>query len=801
MTRGRKRKLLRMASAMLAGVPATLIPAAMAQAQAQPAADTGALEEVTVTAQKRTENLQNVPLSITAINTAKLEELHVGSFDDYAKFLPTLSYQNGGQGGGPGFERAYMRGVASGGDGNHSGPLPSVGTYLDEQPITTIQGALNVHVYDVARVEALAGPQGTLYGASSQAGTIRIITNKPDPKGFKAGYDLQGSLVNHGSGGYVAEGFVNLPLSPTAAIRLVGWSEHDSGFIDNVRGRLTYPTSQVTIDNAARVKQHYNDGDTYGARAALKVDLTDNWTITPGIMGQSESYNGSYGYAASEDLQITRFNPESSRDHWIQAALTLEGKFSNFDVVYAGAYLKRNDETHSDYADYSYFYDKCCGYGSYVTDNAGRFIDPTQYINGKDGYQQQSHELRFSSSPVEGFRYVAGVFLSRAEHAILQRYVINNLATSLSVTGWPNTWWLTDQLRTDRDYAGFGEVTYDFTPKLSATGGVRFFKSKNSLQGFFGFGLTNDFTSGTGEKGCTGPAVVAGSPCTNVNKTVEETGHTQKLNLTYHIDDDRMIYATYSNGFRPGGLNRVGSLPPYIADYLSNYEIGWKTSWDDKRIRFNGAVFVENWQDFQFAFLGPNSVTQIANAGSAQIKGIEGEVTFAPTRAVTLSSGFAYLDAKLTHSYCGQLGPNGKDLEASQCKHGDGSSAVQAPDGAALPVTPKFKANVVVRYGFNLGSFDAHVQGAAVYVGERWPDLRTVQQQILGREAAYTLADVSAGIDGKNFTLELFVNNLLDKRAQLDRWAQCDASVCGMQGTYITPAQPRTIGIKFGQKF
>ena len=165
-------------------------------------------ENVIVTAQKRAENLQDVPVSIQAIGTAALEQLHVIDFDDYVQHLPSVSYQTFG----PGFAQVYMRGVASGGDGNHSGSLPSVGMYLDEQPITTIQGALDVHLYDIARVEALAGPQGTLYGASSQAGTMRIITNKPDASAFSAGYDLEGNTVTDGGTGYLAQGFVNMPL-------------------------------------------------------------------------------------------------------------------------------------------------------------------------------------------------------------------------------------------------------------------------------------------------------------------------------------------------------------------------------------------------------------------------------------------------------------------------------------------------------------------------------------------------------------------------------------------------------------
>ena len=180
----------------------------------------GALAEIIVTAEKRAQNLQNVPLSIQAFDTRELQRLHVTDFNQYVKYLPTVSFQEVE---GPSFEHTYMRGIASGGDGNHSGSLPSVGMYLDEQPVTTIDGNLNIHIYDIQRVESLAGPQGTLYGASSEAGTIRIITNKPDVHKFEAGYDLDGNSVDHGGVGYTAEGFVNLPIADIAAVRLVGW--------------------------------------------------------------------------------------------------------------------------------------------------------------------------------------------------------------------------------------------------------------------------------------------------------------------------------------------------------------------------------------------------------------------------------------------------------------------------------------------------------------------------------------------------------------------------------------------------
>src|SRR5574338_1274642 len=255
MTRSRRRKIARLAdvrrsaarpgnASLLVGIPLAPLLLSPVSASAQQVGASG-LEEIIVTATKREESLQNVALSVQAISTAKLEELHISNYSDYANFLPTLSTQNGGQAGGSGFQRSFMRGIASGETANHSGQQPSVGTYLDEQPITMISGAADVHIYDIARVEALAGPQGTLFGASSQAGTIRIITNKPDPRKFEAGYDLEFNSIRDGDQGYTAEGFVNIPISDKAAVRLVGFYDQTAGFVDNVHGTVTYPASGI----------------------------------------------------------------------------------------------------------------------------------------------------------------------------------------------------------------------------------------------------------------------------------------------------------------------------------------------------------------------------------------------------------------------------------------------------------------------------------------------------------------------------------------------------------------------------
>lgn len=319
---------------------------------------TPSLETITVTSQKRTENAQDVPISLNVIGAQQLDELQVNDFEDFAKLLPSVSITPNG----PGFGQVYMRGVASGGDGNHSGPLPSVGIYLDEQPITTIQGALDLHVYDIERIEALSGPQGTLYGASSEAGTLRLITCKPDTAGFSAGYGLEVNAIDGGGMGHVAEGFVNIPVSDNTAIRLVGWQKKDAGWIDNVYGERTYPTSGITQNNADRVEDNYNDVDTVGARLALKIDLNDNWTITPTVMGQRQRVNGNFAYddTIGED-KISHAYPERGEDRWAQAALTVQGKIGNFDLTYAFAHLKRDVDTDTDYSDYGFWYDTLFG--------------------------------------------------------------------------------------------------------------------------------------------------------------------------------------------------------------------------------------------------------------------------------------------------------------------------------------------------------------------------------------------------------------------------------------------------------
>ncbi len=788
---------------------------------------TATLETVTVTAQKRAEDLQKVPISIQAISSETLEQHQVSNFQDYVKLLPSVTFGTAGGGvfSGPGFLQVYMRGVASGGDGNHSGPQPSVGVYLDEQPITTITGALDVHMYDIARVEALAGPQGTLYGASSQAGTLRIITNKPDASAFAASAAAEVSVIEEGGLGHVLEGMVNVPIAKNAAVRVVGWNRHDAGYVDNRPGTRFFPAAGITQNNDILARDNYNEANATGARAALKWDITDEWTITPSIMGQRQTATGSTGWDPSVgELQVNHAYPESSRDVWNQAALTVQGKIGNFDITYAFGHLNRNVESEADYSDYGFWYDTLADY-TFVDDN-GNFVNPSQYIQAKDAYRMTSHELRVASPGDNRLRFVGGLFWQQNKHDIEQRYRIDNLAADSEVGGWPDTIWLTEQDRQDKDEAVFGELTFDITDAWHVTAGGRWFRARNSLKGYygFGFGYSDGGDPPYGEGACVAQygadrsnwVPYEGAPCLVNDREVRESGSLGRFNVTWDISDTKLVYGTYSEGYRPGGINRRGTVPPYVSDYLKNYELGWKTMWLDKRLAWNGAVFRQNWDNFQFSYLGANGLTEIRNAGAARIDGLEMELQWAMTYNFMLTGGVAWYDAKLSEDYCGYGDVAGNPI--SVCPVGSiipvtgeiNTIGPQAVKGDRLPITPRFKGNLTGRYTWDVGEYEAYAQAAVFHVGDRTVDLRDLERGILGDPSinytpyqhldAYTTLDVSAGFQRGAWKLDFFVRNATNELGDLTHFAECNIGTCGGQ-PYTVSTPPRTFGVRWSRDF
>jgi iron complex outermembrane recepter protein len=810
MTRSRKRKLAR-ARAKWMGMPlASAMLASSGMAAATTDTDQGTLEEVVVTAQKRAEDLQKVPISLQVLSGETLQEHQVSNFDDYAKFLPSVTFQSLG----PGQSQIYFRGIASGKDGLHAGSLPATGVYLDEIPVTTIGNTLDIHTYDIARVEALAGPQGTLYGASSLSGTLRIITNKPDPSKFSAGYDVKADKFGKGNGGGAVEGFVNIPLTDTMAIRLVGFYDHEGGYINNVysqdtigfgyagnpdKGIPPVADTPITYNNGSAVRARQNPVDTYGGRAALKIDLNDNWTIMPQLIAQGQQAQGDFSFQPTKgDLNAVDYQLQNNQDRWYQSALTVEGKVANFDIVYSGGWFERKVDNTVDYSGYTIGYDVAAhlpgataNYDRFFTP-AGTLVDPFQYTANHNKYTKMSHEFRVSSPQDFRFRATAGLFYQRQTDNIRAEFRDDNLPLAYAVDGSPDILYLSQQIRVDRDYAAFTEMNFDLTSQFKLTAGIRKFYVNNTLFGFFGFNGGN-----SGEGSCN-PKVSAATivpyywPCINTDHKVVENGETHKVSLTYQIDSDRMVYATYSTGFRPGGNNRRVGVAPYGSDTITNIEGGWKTSWLDNRLRFNGAMFFERWKGVQLSVTGANGITSIVNVGNAAVKGIESEVSWLPIDSLTLSASATYVNARTTQNFCDV------DQTTEQITHDCANP--NAPAGTQLPVTPKLKANGTARYKFMVADYESFVQGSVVHQGSSTSQLDVGLNALMGDLPHFTTFDFSTGTGMHDWKVEAYIENAFDKRGELGRTNQCAAAYC-YSNYRDYPIKPMNFGIKFGEKF
>jgi outer membrane receptor protein involved in Fe transport len=784
-----------------------------AQAQSPTPPKTNAVEEVVVTASKRSEKLQKVPISIELLDTKALERLHVNSMQDYLKFLPSLTMNSAA----PDATTLYIRGIASGSEGNHSGPLPTVGSYLDELPITTIGGTLDVHIYDINHVEVLPGPQGTLYGASSEAGTVRITTNQPKIGKFEAGYDIQGNSVDHGGLGGVAEGFVNIPVNDHVAIRLVGFDEHDAGFIDNVPGTRSFDinnfdgtyTHTGTINNNAFVKNNFNPVDTFGGRALARIELNEDWSITPSVVYQDLRDSGTFGFVPSDgDLKVQRFQPDTDHDRWVQSGATIQGKIGNFDLTYAGGFFVRDDVAKSDYSDYSVAYDKLYGSGINWVNAAGNTLPtPAQEIYGKDHYTKESNEIRVNSPADYWLRFTAGAFQEVQVHRIIQDYQIQGFGPQIAIPGWPNTIWLTDQLRTDRDEAFFVDASADVYAGLTITAGVRPYWYDNSLKGFFGFSEGYDPFPGLGSgEGANKHNCIAGdtfdeAPCVDLDKDTTGHGETHKVNLQYQVNKNLMTYFTYSTGYRPGGINRNGNYGPYLADTLTNYELGLKATLFGGRAHANVTVYDEDWDNFQYAFLGPSSLTIISNAKGANVKGVDIQSDWRVTDQLSLFGGATIDDGELTQNVC---------LTATEtCS----AQQAQAPASTRLPYNSTFKGNLTARYIFPVFDWDANVQASAVYQSQEQAALLSNdanrggdptapginEKAVLGGMPGFATFDFSAGVERNKLAFSLFVKNAFDRRGELNRGVACTIGVCNT--VYVYPIQPLTVGFNLSQRF
>jgi len=799
-------RLIELSSALLA-TTAIAFPA-WAQESAQGAgADS---DVIVVTAQRREERLQDVPISINALGQAKLEQANAKALDDYAKLLPSVSIQSFG----PSQAQVFFRGVATGSGGPplHIGPLPTSSTYVDEIPVTTIGGMVDVHLYDISRIEALAGPQGTLFGASSLSGTLRIITNRPELGKTTGSIDLQVNKFGKGDFGGSAEGYINLPVSDNAALRVVGFYDRTGGYIDNIPGTRTFtlddndPATEKTVSNTDKpglVKNDYNDVETYGGRAALRVDLDDNWTVTPQFLYQSQIAHGGFFYDPRKGyLKVTDYLPSRNKDRWWQAALTIQGKLSDWDVTYSGGYFERKVDNIADYSYYSVAYDNYTyvddngvtqfGKATYFPDGKGGFLDPTQTAHQNDKYTKFTQELRVNSPTDMPFRLATGMFMQVQTDKIRADYQtvgISQIPTPIWLTPFPNsdTVFLTRVKRKDRDYAMFAQGEYDILPHVTLIAGVRGYIADNTIYGF----------SGTNSAGNTDPAFclptnIPDVPCANVHKKQVENGVIWRGGIKWQVNPDVMLYGTVSRGYRPGGNNRRPGVNPFKSDKLDNFELGWKTHFG--RIYFNGAAFYQKWRDLQFGLVpvGQNGVTNTYNAGNARIYGVEGDLS-ARWGGLTLSTSATYVDAQLTSDFC-QVDPVTKNII---CVPGTPPAAAK---GTRLPIMPRFKGSATARYEWPLGSMTAFVQGSVSHQGGTRTFLTDADYAAVGPTRPFTTADFSIGTHWDHMRIEAFIQNAFSSHGALGKNTICATEICGFSArTY--PTKPQFFGLKFGYDF
>lgn len=771
----------------------TLTGVAYAQEAAPPVSTAAAAQadigDIVVTAQRRDESIQRVPISIQALTPATLDQHQVKSFDDYTKLLPSVSFQSLG----PGKSQLFFRGVTSGSEGDALSTAPTAGVYLDDTPVTTIGGLLDVHIYDVARVEALSGPQGTLFGASSLSGTLRIITNKPDPSHFAAGYDAQVNKFGKGAAGGSAEGFVNIPLADRVALRVVGFYQRAGGYIDNTLGSRTYQrphtvgaavvNSPLTVTNASVVQNNFNQVDTYGGRVALGIELDNNWTITPSVTAQEQKGRGPFLYDPNAgDLAIHNFIRGVQNDKWYQAALAVHGKIGNWDLVYSGGYMERKSVQLQDYSYYTVAYDTFPDY-TYFQKADGTAIDPTQFERYDQTFTKQTHELRVSTLAGERFTATAGLFYQRQTDLFQTFFYVPGLSQNVTATnaapfgsgppGVPDSIYHSYVNRVDRDYAAFAQADFHITQSVTLTGGIRGYKYRNAVKGYSGFKPGASCTPYT-------------DACVNLDRSANGDGETHKVSLSWQVDPDHMLYATYSTGFRPGGINRRTAVQ-YDSDTLSNYELGFKTSWLDHHLRVNGAVYYERWSDIQYGVIGFLGGVSFVNAGDADIYGAEVDAQL-KLGGFSLAASGSYNDAKLATDFC-------KQFNADRSCNG-----VSAPKGTRLPVQPRFKTSVTARYDFENVPSKPFVQLSMNSQTDATSRLSLSENALLGTTPGFTTLDGSVGMSLGSFKVEAFIQNMFDTRGELSRNAYCTSALC-YQHYLVYPVKPQLMGVKVSQRF
>ncbi|MCX2983001.1 TonB-dependent receptor [Halieaceae bacterium IMCC14734] len=755
------------------------------------------LEEILVTASKRETSLQDLPQAVTAFTTADIKRQGMLNMDDYVLKIPSLSMARRE----PGGTSLSFRGVAA--SGIQFNASPSAGMYLDEQPITSAGFNPDPRLIDIERVEALSGPQGTLFGEASQSGTLRIITNKPDTDEFSGWVEAETASVQD-SDDYDAgvSAMVNMPLlEGKLALRLVGFTGKQAGYIDNVLGVSQEDSygrpGQFT--NAEFVEDDVNAATTSGGRAALRWNISDDWTLDAGAMFQKMELDG-YGDTSPDagvgDREQLRFKDESSTDDWYQLSLTLEGSTSWADIVLNGSYFEREFEYAADATDYLHDFDQKYDPNYYTIYDFGGH-PRAERLNADDG-KRWTLEGRLATPSDSSSRWhgLVGFYYGKSERttkftsnvqdfadtpafAYLNYYQadtdpsLNGLQAG-AWTGSETDGWYGNIYESDIEQkAVFGEVTFDITERFAVTAGGRWYdieRTWGSLQTGIVEGAWSSFAD----------------DYVLIDDTVDssESDFVPKLNTTFRITDENLIYATYSEGFRAGGGNAVRSasvLPrQYDGDTVKNFEIGTKNTLLDGALNLNLVIYHMQWDDIQIQVTDPTIFALgFVNFPEAVIDGFEAEFAWMIAPGLTFSGSYTHTKAEISE-------------DATIINEGE--LVAEVFKGQQLPITPENKAALALDYSFQSSfmGMEPYVRADYVYIGDSVNSLG-IESIVFPvpptEQSAYSLVNLRGGLSSDSWNFTLYVDNVTDEVAE-----QFYSNAYGSQQR-LTINRPRTVGL------
>lgn len=724
------------------------------------------LEEIVVTSRKRVENLQDVPQSIDVFSKAEIEKLAISQFEDYATRSPSISWISIG----PGTQSFIMRGVSDGSNPNYPN-TSTTGMYLDELSLSYYGGIPDLHMYDIERIEVLNGPQGTLYGASSMSGAVRIVTNKPDPSEFSGGFDFDGGSIDGGEHNEIFEGFVNIPLvKDMSAIRVVGFYDRQGGFINNLLTTRQW-VNGVTSTNAAYAGNNYNRQTISGGRVEFLQKFNEAWKFNVSGEIQHQAVHGAWDENPSVNgpRNVARFGPESGERYNRLLSGTLEGDVGIGDLIYAAGYWNRTALTFDEYSEYVQYASSVIGqpvqpyapgntYPSYSDfiqgfacatspTDGGAYSgcnNPYQYIAYKEHTDYWSQEVRLQSKPGGSTHWIVGGFWEKLRDFSGDIFAMPGIQfQGQQASAWidyyggtplPQEWYGYQSRSDQKQVAAFGELTQDFGKQWSVTVGLRQSKSdfsdSSAYAGFFYSPMTpQPLQAGSSHK------------------------LTYRASVQFKAAENLLFYGSAAQGFRDGGFN-VGfvgnALVPqsYTPDTVNSYELGWKTEYGN-RFKWNGAVYWMDWKDYQTSVYDPQislSGSFNANIGNARIYGAESNVEVSPTKGLSLSVSASYNDSRLT------------------------SNTFANPDflvlpGQRLPFVPYLKGSATARYEHNLGpDYLGYAQVDFSHNGDMWSDLRADNRFL---QPAYNLTTLRFGYNTTktNWGVEGYISNLDNTRA------------------------------------